>query len=57
MADLTVVRVIKPAHKIYSLYWVLAEVRPAFGEHFEKLISFKTQAAAEKIQPGYHFKE
>lgn len=57
MADLTVVRVVKPPHKKFFAFWALAEVKPAFGEHFEKLIMFKTQAEAEKVKPGYHFKE
>jgi hypothetical protein len=56
MADLTVVRIVKPAHKKFFHWWVLAEVRPAFGEHFEKLILFKTQSEAERVGPGYSFK-
>lgn len=57
MADLTVVKVVKPVHERFRQFWVLAEVRPAFGQHFEKLMSFKTKAAAERVGPGYHFKE
>lgn len=56
MADLTVLRIIKPAHKKFFAYWVLAEVKPAFGEHFEKLLMFNTKAEADRVQPGYNFK-
>lgn len=57
MADLTVVKVVKPVHEKFRQFWVLAEVRPAFGEHFEKLMMFNTKPEADKVAPGYHFKE
>lgn len=56
MADLTVVRIVKPAHFKFRQFWILAEVKQAFGENFEKLLMFNTKAEAEKVQPGYNFK-
>lgn len=61
MADLTVIRVVKPPHFRFRQFWVLAEVReslePKVNARFEKLLMFNTQAEAEKVKPGYHFKE
>jgi hypothetical protein len=56
MADLTVIRVVKPAHKRFQQFWVLAEVKQAFGENFEKLLMFNTKAEADRVGPGYNFK-
>lgn len=57
MADLTVIKVVKPPHFRFRQYWVLAKVKQSFGPDFEKLLMFNTQAEAEKVKPGYHFKE
>jgi len=56
MADLTVVRIIKPAHFKFRQFWILAEVKQAFGDNFEKLLMFNTKAEADRVQPGYNFK-
>lgn len=56
MADLTVIRIVKPPHLKFRQYWALAEVKQAFGENFEKLLMFNTKPEADKVQPGYHFK-
>lgn len=56
MADLTVIRVVKPAHPKFRQFWVLALVKPAFGAHFEKLMMFNTKPEADKVGPGYNFK-
>lgn len=56
MSDLTVIRIIKPPHFKFRQYWVLTEVKQAFGENFEKLLMFNTKPEADKVQPGYHFK-
>ena len=56
MADLTVIRIIKPPHFKFRQFWILAEVKQAFGDNFEKLIMFKTKAEADRVQPGYNFK-
>lgn len=57
MADITVVKVLKPVHHRFLHYWVLVEARPSFGEHFEKMLMFKTKPEADKVAPGYRFKE
>lgn len=57
MADLTVVKVLKPVHQRFLHYWVLVEARPSFGDQFEKMLMFKTKPEAEKVAPGYRFKE
>jgi hypothetical protein len=56
MADLTVIRIIKPPHFKFRQFWILAEVKQDFVDNFEKLLMFNTKAEAEKVQPGYNFK-
>lgn len=56
MADLTVIKVVKPPHFKFRQFWVLAEVKQAFGDNFEKLLMFNTKAEADRVQPGYNLK-
>lgn len=60
MADLTVVRIVKPAHFKFRQFWVRVEVLEASAakhlSKFQMLLMFNTKAEAEKVKPGYNFK-